>query len=237
MRILFAALVTLTFVFIIFTVQADAQDSTTNLTVEDIRDMARTSTVRAHQAVETRGTPYFNEEFSDGAVTFKNGQTTNVLPLRYNAYEGQVQFRDGNNIYAIESNTVEEFELYTSDGIIRFTKGYDARRLSEDEFVAVLSEGDAKFMVKYSVNYHENVSGYGQATQVEEYVQSENFYVKIGDGNVNRIRSLNERRIIRSFPSHRDEIEEYAEENNIQFDNIQHVARLFNYYNSLVSEQ
>ena len=237
MKFWLVTLITITFAFTFFTINADAQNATTSITVEDMRDMARTSMVPAHQAVETRGTPFFNEEFAEGSVTFKNGQTTNVLPLRYNAYEGNVQFRDGNNIYEIDSNTVEEFEIYGSDGLIRFSKGYDARRLSEDEFVAILSEGHAKFMVKYSVNYHGNVSGYGQATQVEEYVPSENFYVKLDDGDVDRIRSLSERRVIRSFPSHRDEIEEYAEENNIQFDNIQHVARLFNHYNSLVSGQ
>lgn len=236
MRYTLATLILMTLAFI-FTVNADAQDGTSSLTVEDMRDMSRTSFVPTHQAVETRGTPFFNEEFMDGAVTFKNGQTTNVLPLRYNAYEGNVQFSDGNNIYAIDSNTVEEFEIYASDGIIRFTKGYDARRLSEDEFVAVLSEGHAKFMVKYSVNYHENVSGYGQATQVEEYVPSESYYVKFGDGDVGRIRSLSERRVLRAFPSHRDQLEEYAEKNNLQFDDTQHVARLFNHYNTLASEQ
>jgi len=237
MRFFLTSLATITFALIVFTLNADAQDGTRNLTAEDMRDMSRSSMVPAHQAVETRGTPFFNEEFTDGTVTFKNGQTTNVMPLRYNAYEGAVQFSDGDNIYEIDSNTIEEFELYVADRVIPFIKGYDARRLSEDEFVAVLSEGEAKFMVKYSVNYHGNVSGYGQATQVEEYVPSESYYVKFGDGDVDRIRSLSERRVIRSFPSHRGQLEEYAEENNIQFDEVQHVARLFKHYNTLVSEQ
>ncbi|CAN5128942.1 hypothetical protein BH23BAC3_BH23BAC3_14680 [soil metagenome] len=237
MRYSFITLVAISFALIFGIPSIHAQDGTTSITVEEMRDMARTTHVPVYQAVETKGSPFFNDDFADGSVTFKNGQTTNVLPLRFNAYEGTVQFRDGNNILAIDSNTIEEFELYAADGIIRFTKGYDARRLSEDEFVAVLADGNAKFMVKYSVNYHEDVSGYGQATQVEEYVPSENYYVKIGDGDVDRIRSLSQRRVMRTFPSHTDQLEEYANQNNIQFDNVQDVAKIFNHYNSLISEQ
>lgn len=233
----FIALTALTFALIFGISSIYAQDATTSITVEEMRNMTRTTNVPVHQAVETKGSPFFNDEFADGSVTFKNGLTTNVLPLRYNAYEGTVQFRDGDNILAINSITIDEFELYAADGIIRFAKGYDARRLSEDEFVAVLADGDAKFMVKYSVNYHENVSGYGRATQVEEYVPSENYYVKFGDGEVDRLRRLNQRRVMRTFPSHTDQLEEYANQNNIQFDNVQDVARLFNHYNSLISEQ
>lgn len=237
MKYFFITLVAISLAFIVGVSTVHAQDGTTSITVDEMRDMARTTHVPAYQAVETKGSPFFNDEFTDGAVTFKNGKTTNVLPVRFNTYEGTVQFRDGNNIFAIDSDTIEEFELYAADGIIRFTKGYNARRLSEDEFVAVLADGDAKFMVKYSVNYHENVSGYGQATQVEEYVPSENYYVKLGDGDVDRIRSLNKRRVMRSFPSHTDQLEEFADQNNINFDDVKDVANLFKHYNSLNSDQ
>lgn len=207
------------------------------MTSEQIRDLTnRSKVIVTEQTSETIGSPFFNDEFIEGSITLQNEQTTNVLPLRYNAYENTLQFQRNNNLYAMDSQTIKEFELYLEDGLIRFVKGYNARRLAEDEFVALLSDGEAKFMVKYSVNFHGNVSGYSQATQVEEYVLAKNFYVKFGDNDVGRIRSLNERRVMRTFPSHREELEEYASQNNIQFDNVQHVARLFNYYNSLLSE-
>jgi len=214
---------------------AHAQDRDGQISSEQLRDMARTTAVPDQSAVETQGTPFFNNDFMNGTITFKNGQTTNVMPLRYNAYEGNLQFQNRNDIFAVDSNTIDEFELHGPDGVIQFKKGYDARRLSEDDFVAVMTDGEAKFMVKHTVNYREDISGYGQATRVEEYSQSQNFYVKFGDNDVDRIRSLNERRVMRTFPSHEDELEEYAQENRIDFSSITDVTRLFRYYNSLVN--
>lgn len=214
-----------------------AQERSATVTAEQMRDMARTTSVPDHRSVETKGTPFFNEEFVNGTVTFKNEQTTNVLPIRFNSYEGTVQFMESGDIYAIDSKTIKEFEIYASDGIIRFSKGYEARRLSQDDFVAVLADGEAKFMIKYSVNYRENVSGYGQATQVEEYSQSENYYVKFGESDVDRIRSLNKRRVMGAFPSHTDQLEQFANQHNIRFDNVRDVARLFDHYNTVTSEQ
>jgi len=131
----------------------DAQDRGGDITSEQLRDMARTTSVPDHRTVDTRGTPFFNEEFTNGSITFENGQTTNVMPLRYNAYENNLQFMSGSNIYAVENNTVRSFELYATDSVIRFEKGYDARRLSPEDFVAVMADGEAKFMVKHTVNY------------------------------------------------------------------------------------
>ncbi len=223
-------------VFIFGLTLVNAQDRGGDITSEQLRDMARTTSVPDHRTVDTRGTPFFNEDFTNGSITFQNGQTTNVMPLRYNAYENNLQFMSGDHIYAVENNTVRSFELYATDGIIRFEKGYDARRLSPEDFVAVMADGKAKFMVKHTVNYREDISGYGQATQVEEYSPSREYYVKFGDGDVDRIRSLSERRVMRIFPSHEDELEQFASQNNIQFDNIMDLARLFNHYNSLQAE-
>lgn len=234
--LLFSSALSVAIVIIFGLTLVEAQDRGGDITSEQLRDMARTTSVPDHRTVDTRGTPFFNEEFTNGSITFENGQTTNVMPLRYNAYENNLQFMSGSNIYAVENNTVRSFELYATDSVIRFEKGYDARRLSPEDFVAVMADGEAKFMVKHTVNYREDISGYGQATQVEEYSPSREYYVKFGDGDVDRIRSLNERRVMRTFPSHEDELEQFASQNNIQFDNIMDVSRLFKHYNTLQNE-
>jgi len=213
-----------------------AQDRDADISSEQLREMARSTAVPDQRTVETKGSPFLNEEFANGSVTFQNGLTTNVMPLRFNIYENSLQFMDNNQIYAINSETINEFELYASDGIITFKKGYDARRLNADEFVAVLADGEAKLMVKYDVNYRENISGYGQATQVEEYSKSENYYVKFGGNDVDRLRRLDERRVLNSFPSHKIQLEQFASQQNIRFDNARDVAKLFKYYNSLLNE-
>lgn len=211
-----------------------AQNSGPELTTEELRDLSITSRLIGLNAVETKGSPFLNEAFSNGSITFENGKTTNVMPMRFNVYEGTVQFRDNENIYAIEGKTIREFELYASDGIVKFKKGFDSRRLSPDQFVAVLADGKAKFMVRHSVNYREDVGGYGQATQVEEYSSSESYYVKFGDNDTEQLRRLGQRRVLRAFPSHKDDLETFARQNNLSFDSPYDVADLFKYYNTLI---
>jgi hypothetical protein len=213
-----------------------AQDQTKDVTSEQIRDMISTTSVPDKRVSTIVGSPFFNTDFVNGEITLANNLTTNVLPLRFNAYEGTLQFKDGNEIYAIEPSNIREFEMHASDGIITFKRGYSASRLDSDDFVAMLADGEAKFMVLYSKSYREDISGYGNASEVGEYVDSNEYYVKFGNSDLDRLRSLGERRVLRSFPSHRDQLEDYVEQNNLQLDEVTDVARLFKYYNSLLAE-
>lgn len=221
---------------LVLTLQVAAQDQTKDVTSEQIRDMISTTSVPDKRTVTIEGTPYFNDTFINGSITLTNNRTTNVLPLRFNTYEGNLQFKDGEEIFAIEGSNIREFEIYASNGVITFKRGYSASRLDSDNFVAVLADGEAKFMILYSKSLREDISGYGNASEVGEYVDNNEYYVKFGDSDVDRLRNLSERRVLRSFPSHRDQLEDYVNRNNLQLDNVTHVARLFKHYNSLLSE-
>ena len=220
----------------IFPATLDAQDQTRSVTSEQIRDMARTTSVPDMRTVTVEGSPFLSEDFANGSIVLSNNRTTNVLPLRYNAYEGSLQFREGQDIFSIADQDVKEFELYLSDRNIKFKKGFSADRLDPDKFVALMTDGEASFIVLFSKNLREDISGYGQATQVQEYTDSNEFFVKFGDNSPDRLRSLSGRRVLRSFPSHRDQLERYSDHNNLQLDQIVDVAKLFSHYNSLLEE-
>ena len=206
------------------------------LSTQDMRDLMNTTQMPLRHATETTGTPYLYDSFHDGSIVLANGQTTNVIPIRYNAYEQTLEFRDGESAFVMDPNTIEEFEIYEDNSIHTFKKGYDSRRLSEDEFVRMIIDDEVKFMAKHTVSFQQGVATYGSATQQDEYLSDVTYYLKVGDGDVNRLRRLNERRVMRNIDHYEDEIEDFADHNNIDFSDPNDLEKLLLHYNSLLQD-
>jgi len=144
--------------------------SSSEISTEDIRDMMQTDRIPVQQATETSGTPYLFPDFQDGHIVLTNGQTTNVLELRYNTYEQTLEFLDGYSALRMDPDHIQEFELFVDNTVYKFEKGYDARRLSEDDFVRLIIDDEIKFMAKHTTSFQEDVASYGTATQQDEYI-------------------------------------------------------------------
>ena len=210
--------------------------SSSEISTEDIRDMMQTDRIPVQQATETSGTPYLFPDFQDGHIVLTNGQTTNVLELRYNTYEQTLEFLDGYSALRMDPDHIQEFELFLENTVYKFEKGYDARRLSEDDFVRLIIDDEIKFMAKHSTSFQEDVASYGTATQQDEYISDVTYYIQVGDGDIERIRSLNERRVMRQIDQFEDKVEEFANRNNTDFSDPNDVEELFRYYNKLLTE-
>lgn len=230
MKYITTILTLLLFSTLLLSTEVSAQ---TEITKEDIQDI-----VQRHVVVETRtteiiGSPYFHDAFTTGYVTLFNNDKTETLTMNYNIYENRIEYSDGNTILAIDGNQIKEF-IFNHNGTNQtFRKGYSARGLDANEFVQVMVDGPAKLLVKNEVSYLQDVSSYGTATQRDEYVSNTRVYVHI-DGETDRIRRLRERSVLRSFDSHREQLEQYTNENNLDLSELEHVKRLFDYYNSLI---
>ncbi|MEX0661873.1 MAG: hypothetical protein WEA58_09660 [Balneolaceae bacterium] len=232
----FGFLSALLFIGLLFIPEISSSQSNDNVTRTEIREMVNTNCIPVRQTTETSGSPYLFDEFIDGAVVLANRKTTDVLPIRYNSYKQTLEFRDGNYAYEMNPDHVNAFEMYIDDTVYKFTKGYDARRLSNDEFVRLIIDDDVKFMVKHSTSFQEAVASYGSATQQDKYTSDESFYIKVGEGNVNRIRRLNKRLVMRNIDSHEREVRDFADENNIDFSDPDDVEDLLLHYNSLLEQ-
>lgn len=136
----------------------------------------------------------------------------------------------------MDPDHIKEFELFIDNKQYKFEKGYDARRLSEDDFVRIIIDDEIKFMAKHSTSFQEGVATYGSATQQDEYISDVTYYIQIGDGDIERIRSLNERRVMRQIDRFNDRVEEFANSNNIDFSDPNDVEELFQYFNNLLAE-
>lgn len=211
---------------------AFAQTSQEEITPEDLRDLVRHNVVEGVQTTETIGSPYLFDNFEEGVITLTDGKNTANLQLNFNIYENRVEFSDAGGVIAVDNEMVDRF-IFTSPGSeLIFTKGFDSRRLSSDEFVQILVDEPVKLLKKHEVSFQENVASYGTATQKDEYISNERFYLH-EDGETKRIRSLSERRVLRTVNDHRDELGTYIDENDLKLGDTGDLVRLIEYYNEI----
>lgn len=214
---------------------AEAQE-TREITPEEMRSLANANRIPTRRSVNTTGSPFLYDDFHEGTITLKSGHITDSLPVRFNSHEQSIEFMDGSTAYTLDSDAVEAFEFELGDKTYTFRKGYDARRLSEEDFVEVAVDGHVQFLIRHTTSFQQNTATYGQATQEDRYTSGESYYIRVGDDDPNRIRSLRERRVMRNIDRFEDEVEAYADRHNIDFSNPEDVTHLLKYYNSLFQE-
>lgn len=209
-----------------------AQDSQEQLTPEDLRDIIRYDVIKNVQATEVIGSPYLFEDFEEGTITLADGKNTANLQLNFNIYENRVEFSDAGGIIAVDNEMVDRFVFNHSGNEMIFSKGYSSRRLDRNDYVHVLFDGPVKLLKKYEVSFQENVATYGTATQKDEYISNERYFIH-EDGETNRLRNLSERQVLRTLNDHQDELESFIDENNLDTEDTDDLVVLLQYYNEI----
>jgi hypothetical protein len=213
-----------------------AQDSNSSISPTELREITTANRIPVHRSVNIQGSPFLFDDFYEGKVSLKNGHISQSLPIRYNSHEQNIEFMDNNSAYILDGEEIEWFELNIGDDSYKFRKGFDASRLTPDDFVQVLAEGELTFLVRHSTSFQQNVASYGTATRQDRYLSTESYFIKAGKDSPDRIRSLRERRVMRYIDRYNEEVETFAKQHNIDFSDAADVAKLIKYYNSLVSK-
>jgi len=214
------------------TTAAFSQTSQEEITSEDLRNLVRYDMIEAVQATETIGSPYLFEDFKEGVITLVDGKNTANLQLNFNIHENRVEFSDAGGIIAVDNEMVERFVFDNAANKMVFSKGFDSRRLNNSDFVQILVDGPVKVLKKYEVSFQENIASYGTATQKDEYISNQRYYIH-EDGETKRIRSLSERQVLKTLNGHQDELKSYINENNLNIENTEHLTRVIRYYNEI----
>src|SRR6056297_217707 len=226
-RILLPLLISLLTSTVIF-----AQTSQEEITSEDLRNLVRHDVIEGVQTTEVIGSPYLFNNFEEGVITLVDGKNTANLQLNFNIYENRVEFSDAGSIIAVDNKMVDRFAFNNTDNGMEFAKGYNSRRLDNTDFVQVLVDGQVQLLKKYEVSFQENIATYGTATQKDEYISNERYYIH-EDGETSRLRNLSERQLFRTLNDHRDELETYIGENDIDTENTDHLVRLLRHYQEI----
>jgi len=234
MKFTFTSIIALLLLFILNPENVFSQvQNEANISSSDMRNMLDSNQIPLHRATNVEGSPYMFDEFYEGVVELTNGHTTQPLQIRYNTHEQSIDFMSGNLAFNVEGENIESFHFTANGKEYTFIKGYDASRLSEDDFVEVVVDGEVKFLARHHTSFFEDSASYGSATKNNIYRSDVTYYVKVGDKSPERLRSLNKRRVMNNIDRFEDELEQYADQNNIDFSDKEDVARLIRYCNTL----
>lgn len=230
----FIALFTLLLLFISPESALSQVQDEANISSSEMRNLLNSNQIPLHRATNVEGSPYMFDEFYEGVVALNNGHTTQPLQIRYNTHTQSVDFMSGNLAFNVEGENIESFHFTANGREYKFMKGYDASRLSEEDFVEVVVDGEVKFLARHHTAFFEDAASYGSATKNNIYRSDVTYYMKVGDKSPERLRSLNKRRVMNNLERFEDELEQYADQNNIDFSEKEDVAKLVRYCNSLV---
>ncbi|MFW5756037.1 MAG: hypothetical protein ACOCWK_05515 [Tangfeifania sp.] len=182
---------------------------------------------------DIEGSPYLNDDFIEGTVftTIKTKYTG--VPLRYNIYSDQIEFKAGEG--AVQElaapETVEKVEFGEYKMVyIPFAVSKKIRR----GFFREMESGDkAVLLTRQQVLFEDakKPAAYQEAEPPRFIRKPDDYYIRIGKEParlISRKKDLEE-----AFPGHKKEINSFIKENKVKPNKPERLAELVQYYNSL----
>ncbi len=179
-----------------------------------------------------QGSPYLNDEFISGSVfTTSKTQFTDV-PLRYNIYNDNIEFKQNNNPVQELANPeiVEKVEF----GDYKFVYiPYSDSRKTDKGFFNILEEGKATLYQKPLVIFEEAkaTSPYQDAKPARFDRKSDEYYIGVENGEAKKIDSKKD--LPDLFPDHKKEVETFIKKKKVKPNDEESLVELVKYYNSL----
>jgi hypothetical protein len=182
---------------------------------------------------DIEGSPYLEDEFIAGSV-YTTSKTQYVdLPLRYNIYNEQVEFRNENNeIRAIaEPELIEKIEIGETEFV--FAPFRYGRKIMKSYFILML-EGNASLYKKPEVMFKEATEpgAYKDAEPAQFVRKSDAYYIRLGKSPAIRVSSKKDLESVFS-DEHQNEIKNFIRKNKITPRNEKSLIELVEFYNSL----
>ena len=178
------------------------------------------------------GSPFLNEEFIEGSI-FTTSKTQYVsIPLRYNIYNDQVEFKSNDEkAYAITVPEVIEAIVF-GDYQLEYIPYLAANKIRRGYFT-VLSKGDATLYIKQKVIFEEakKAAAYKDPQPPKFIRKSDEFYIRIGMDAAKPV--YKNKDLLDMFSHENDKISAFIKNNKIKSNNAKSLTELVSYYNSL----
>ena len=177
------------------------------------------------------GSPFLNEQFVTGQV-FISGKKNSAIPLRYNIFNDEMEFRQNDLTYA----------LYPGERILKVILGdetyvvekYEIRGKMDYGYLTRLDSGKLTVLAKKVVRFTDKQEAKAlesSNTPAKFTRASDIYYYKVGSGEITKAGSL--KNLIASLPDHQAEVESYAKKEKLSTKNAEDLNKLAVYYNGL----
>ncbi|MFW6369870.1 MAG: hypothetical protein ACOC10_01540 [Bacteroidota bacterium] len=186
----------------------------------------------SHAAEKIQGSPYLNDEFIEGNVyTTSKTRFVNV-PLRYNIYNDQVEFRNADDqVLAIAApDVIEQVEF--GEFQMEYIPFLDRKKISKGYFV-VLEKGDASLYFRPNVILEQakQAAAYQDAQPPRFIRRSDEYYIKIGKDAAKP--ASKKKDLLNIFTDTGKDVSTFIKNNKIKPGNKESLTELVIHYNAL----
>ena len=178
------------------------------------------------------GSPYLNDEFISGSVYTVQKIQYNEIPLRYNIYNNNIEFKTASDEIQ-ELTNPEIIEKVVMGDIQMVYSPYLMANKNNNGFFIVLEEGKVSLLAKPEIQFvpATQPAGYKDAEPPKFIKKSDEYYLRIGTGQA--ILISNKKDMIATFPDNQDKIENFVSKNKTKTNKPESLKELVKYYNSL----
>jgi hypothetical protein len=181
---------------------------------------------------EIDGSPYLNREFEKGSIYTVQRQQYNEIPLRYNIYNDNLEFKTPDNeIMALAAPEIVE-KAVLGNNVLTFSP-YLVANKTKTGFFLILEEGKASLFAKPAVAFQNATepAAYKDAEPARFVKKADEYYIRIGSEQAVIISSKKD--LIAAFPDNRDKIESFISKNKIKTNKPEGLKEVVKYYNSI----
>lgn len=179
------------------------------------------------------GSPYLNAKFVKGVVVTENHVRYVGIPLRYNVYNDQIEFRDskGQAMSIQFPGSIKEVKM--GNEIFVYHLFFVAPDRITWGYLQQIIEGKANGFIRYRTIYVEAqpALAYKDAQPPKFIPQPSYYYVSVGKKPAVRVQKTKD--LIKLLGNHKKELEAFAKKNKIKVRHLDDFRRILYYYNSL----
>lgn len=178
------------------------------------------------------GSPYLNKEFENGSIYTIQRQQYNEIPLRYNIYNDNLEFKTPDNeIMALDAPEIVEKAVW-GNNILTYSPYLIANKTKKGFFL-ILEEGNASLYAKPAVGFQNATepAAYKDAEPAKFVKKPDEYYIRFGTDQAVPISTKKD--LIAAFPDHRDKMESFINKNKIKTNKSDDLKEVVKYYNSI----
>lgn len=180
---------------------------------------------------DIKGSPYLEAEFISGKVITTDGSINENIPIRYNAFSDDLEFRKGDDIYIIDpKSTVKKAEI-GKDVFTYMTYLYGGK--IHNGFFKILTEGKTILLARFVIVFleKEEIKPYAEPKPARFDEVRKEYYISF-DGNPAKPFST-KKGLFEMFGEKKGEMESYFSKNRLSFKGDEQLIKIIQHYNTL----
>ncbi len=184
------------------------------------------------------GSPYYfgTDTWMDGALYTADGKKIEDIPIRFNGYDNEVEYRKDGNVLIIDNYNLKGFDFYYDSELggakkakFEFRNGFHvAGEIEKTDFFNVIYQGENLSLIEEFKVIETRVAPatYG-ASEYKKFVNDKRTYIIIND-KLDKFKSR-KRDFYNLAPDQKSEIKKQIKQNDLDLKNENHISFLLEY--------